>query len=265
MSFNPRALLLLSARSLASCRGWVLEDRTGCPRLLYFDIENAGSFEAGTQVQVHAYAHPDGNLIREAETTVLDIQRHAFGVEVRQTSQVKGYAFIGGETLVRGGNGWTLPAGHSFAPVFRFSYLTRVPEEYGILPVELVKEYAGVRLQFVGDYSPDSVTVRANTCGIRPDTGEPIQGAFEYSPAVDDEGFYRFNLPRLADDRLTLELTGRNALPETMDLYRILQQEGGITWKEPSLPDIGLVIDRVDHTVDVHVLPWVWQDLTYEF
>lgn len=256
-------LLLLSALSLVSCRGWVLEDRTGCPRLLYFDIENAGSFVSGTQVQVHAQL--DGKPIREAATTVRDIQNRSFGVEVRSSQPVEGYAVVGGEMLEQRADGWTLPAGNSYAPLFRFSYQACVPEEYGVFPVTLSKEYAGVRLQFVGELSPFSVTVKANTCGIHPDSGAPVQGAFKCSPTADGDGFYRFNLPRLADEMLTLELNGRSGLPETLDLYRILQQEGGITWKEPSLPDIGLVIDSIEHTIDVQVLPWEWQDLSFEY
>ena len=263
MSSDLRALLLLSALSLASCRGWVLEDRTGCPRLLYFDIENAGSFEAGTQVQVHAQL--DGKPLREAATTVLDIQNRSFGVEVKSSQPVEGYAVIGGEMMEQREGGWTLPTGNPYPPLFRFSYLARVPEEYGVLPVALSKEYAGVRLQFVGELSPFAVTIKANTCGIRPHTGVPIPGAFECSPMADEDGFYRFNLPRLSDDRLTLEMKGRSGLPETLDLYRILQQEGGITWKEPSLPDIGLVIDSIEHAIDVKVLPWEWLDLSYEY
>lgn len=257
-------LLLLSALSLASCRGWVLEDRTDCPRLLFFDIENAGSFEAGTQVQVHAFAYPDGKPLREAETTVLDIQNHAFGVEVKRTRSVRGYAFIGGETLVRREEGWILPVGLSYAPLFRFSYLASVPEDYGVLPVELLKEYAGVRLQFVGA-PPSAITVRANTCGISPDTGRPLAGPFACRPAEEDDGCFRFNLPRLYDGQLTLELEGADGTPETMDLYRILREDGGITWQEKSLPDVGLVIDFVEHNVKITVMDWEWRNLSYEY
>ena len=265
MSFNLRALLLLSALSLASCRGWVLEDRTACPRLLYFDIENAGSFEAETQVQVHAFTYPDGEPLREAATTVLDIQNHAFGVEVKRAGTVKGYAFIGGETLVHREEGWKLPMGLSYAPVFRFSYLTSVPEDYGVLPVELLKEYAGVRLQFVGN-PPPAIIVRANTCGISPDTGRPLEGPFAYRPAEEDDGTFRFNLPRLCDSQLTLELEGRDGMPaESMDLYRILREDGGITWQERSLPDVGLVIDCVEHNVKITVMNWEWRNLDFEY
>ncbi|MBR4775644.1 MAG: hypothetical protein IK008_06065 [Bacteroidales bacterium] len=265
MSSKLRALLLLSVLSLASCRGWVLEDRTGCPRLLYFDIQNAGSFEAGTKVRVHAFPHQTGEPVREVSTTVRDIQSHIFGVEVRSAQPVEGYALLGGESLVQGADGYRLPAGKSYAPLFRFAYLTSVPEEYGVLPVELLKEYAGVRLQFVGERGPLAVTVRANTCGLRPDTGEPLQGPFECRLSTDDDGFYHFNLPRLTDNRLTLEITGQNGLPETLDLFRILQEDGGITWKERNLPDVGLVIDSVARTVEVRVSPWEWEDLSYEY
>ena len=265
MSFKFRALLVLSALSLASCRGWVLEDRTGCPRLLFFDIENAGSFEAGTQVQVHAFTHLDGKPLREAATTVLDIQNRSFWVEVKSSQPVEGYAVIGGEMLEQREGDWTLPKGNSYAPLFRFSYLASVPEEYGVLPVAMSKEYAGVRLQFIGEGAPFGVVVRANTCGIRPDTGEPLTGAFEYRPQADSDGIYRFNLPRLLDNRLTLEWETGGGPAEKLDLYRILQDEGGITWKEPSLPDIGLVIDEIERCFEINVMPWEWQDLVYEY
>lgn len=265
MSFNLRALLLLSALSLASCRGWVLEDRTGCPRLLYFDIENAGSFEAETAVQVHAFADPTGQALQEAATTVQDIQCHSFGVEVRSAQRVRGYAFIGGETLVQGPEGWTLPVGISYAPLFRFSYYVSVPEEYGVFPVVLLKEYVGVSLEFTSDGPSFDVTVRANTCGICPETGQALPGPFECRPSAGADACFRFNLPRLCDDNLTLELTGSGGIPETLDLNRILREAGGLDWTEPSLPDVGLVIDMVEHRFQVTVIPWEWQDLHYEY
>ena len=36
---------------------------------------------------------------------------------------------------------WTLPRGLSYAALFRFSYLAPVPEEDGVVPVEMLKEY----------------------------------------------------------------------------------------------------------------------------
>lgn len=265
MNSRLPAFLLLLALSLASCRGWVLEDRTSCPRLLYFDIQNAGSFGSGTQVQLHAYTHPSGEPLRETATTVQDIQSHSFGLEVRSTPYVKGYAFIGGESLVEDGRNWTLPQGLSYAPLFRFSYLAPVPEESSVVPVEMLKEHAGIRLQFAHGLRPGEVRILANTCGICPETGEPVAGPFECRPALEADGCYHFNLPRLADEQLRLDLYGEGRLTETWDLYRILREEGGVTWKERSLPDVGIVIDLARHTFLIQVSPWEGQQLFYEY
>lgn len=265
MNSKQHAVLLLYALSLASCRGWVLEDRTGCPHLLYFDIQNAGSFVDGTQVQLHAYSYPTGQRLRESATTVRDIQDRSFALTVKETPYVKGFACIGGESLVQREDEWTLPPGLSYAPLFRFSYLTPVPEEDGVVPVEMLKEYVGVRLQFTGEAMPLDPVVWANTCGISPETGNPVSGPFECRPEADADGCYAFNLPRLADGQLILSLYDGKQLLETMDLYRILQEEGGVTWKERSLPDVALVIDRVRHTIQVDVAPWEEQNLSYEY
>ena len=44
--------ILLSALTVASCRFAVLENRTGCPSLLYFQVFNAGAFENVDRVHV---------------------------------------------------------------------------------------------------------------------------------------------------------------------------------------------------------------------
>ena len=62
-------LVYIVAGALVSCRGAVLEDREGCPSLLYFDLVNAGAFGAVDSVQVNAFRHPgDGLPVREATT-----------------------------------------------------------------------------------------------------------------------------------------------------------------------------------------------------
>lgn len=265
MNSKLHAILLLSALSLASCRGWVLEDRTDCPHLLYFDIQNAGSFVDGTQVQLHAYSYPTGQRLRESATTVRDIQDRSFALTVKATPYVKGFACIGAESLVQLEGAWTLPWGLSYAPLFRFSYLAPVPEEDGVVPVEMLKEYAGVRLQFAGEREPFEPVISAGTCGISPETGDPVPGPFECRPEADSDGCYAFNLPRLSDGQLILSLYDGERLLETMDLYRILQEEGGITWKERNLPDVALVIDRAQSTVQIQVMPWEGQNLSYEY
>lgn len=265
MSFKFRALLPLLVLSLASCRGWVLEDRAPCPRLLYFDIENAGSFEAGTQVQVHAYSHPNGQSIRTSATTVRDIQDHSFSIEVKATCYVKGFACLGADGLAQGEEGWTIPSGKPYPPLFRFSYLTSVPEESGIVPVEMLKEYAGVRLQFVGGRNDYVITVHSNTCGIRPDSGKPVPGRYEYRPLAAPDGSFSFNLARPCDGFLTLELDGGTGFCETLDLYRILREEGGVNWEDRNLPDVALVIDRVSQTIGISVMPWDGQDLAFDY
>ena len=145
--------------------------------------------------------------------------------------------------------------------------------------MELVKDYSHVRLQFVGIESflsaegqfPFTVRITGNTCGIEALTGQPIRGAFEFEPEELNMGCFEFNLPRQADHTLRLELCAKPGVYDSpdflnqLDLWALLKEQGGITWEEKNLPDVGLVVDYQEMSVAVNVTEWGQEILDYEF
>lgn len=272
-------IILAAALSLVSCRKWVLEDRTACPSFLFFDITNADSFGPYDKVYTNVYAHPRGQFIDEAESTVNGINDKDLYFTVRSTEYVKGYGLMGYEALMRDGETYTLPLGENYPALFRYTYEDVVKEESFVVPVEFVKDYAKVTVEFVGYQTftvtggkfPFDVVVKGNTNGINAMTGIPVRGAYEVRPEEQTEGLYEFNLPRQADSQLIMEIYGRPAFPElegherTFNLYDILYEQGGVTWREKNLPDIRIVIDYQETTVAVFVTPWDKSNLHYEY
>lgn len=272
-------LILVALASLLSCKRLVFEDRTNCPSFLFFDITNYSSLETWDEVFTTVYSHPAGVLIDDAKALTREIQEKEFYFTVRKTQAVKGYGLLGYEGLIQDDSRWTTPLGKDYAPLFRFAYQEAVPEESFTVPVEFVKDYCHVTLQFVGTETfqstggkfPFDIVVRGNTKGIDALTGLPIRGDFEYRPEEADLGRFVFVLPRQADKQLSIELWGREGIYDrtghlnTYDLWSILFEYGGVTWEEKNLPDVEIFIDYVETTFSVQVTEWDMTELHYEF
>lgn len=271
--------ILLAALPLVSCRDLILEDRTQCPSFLFYDITNGDAFEDYDDVYVSVYSHPKGLLMDEGFTRVDAIQDKEFFFTIRGTEAVKGYGLIGYASLVQNGPVWTLPLGSDYAPLFRFQYRENVQEESFIVPVEMVKDYCHVTIQFTGYETfnsiaglfPFEIVIRGNTNGINALTGQPERGPFEYRPEETDTGRFEFNVARLADNYLSMDLFGREGIADdpgfnrTFDLWQEILDQGGVNWKEKNLPDVTIEIDYVQWKVSVGITPWDNSSLNYEF
>lgn len=272
-------LITLAALSLISCRSLVLEDRTACPSFVFFNIVNGDIFNGYDRVFTTIYSDPKGVLIDEGTPSVDEIQDLKFHFEVRSTPSVKGYGLIGNGNLNHDGSKWMSPLGQDYAPLFRFQYCEPVQEESFIIPVEFVKDYCHVTVQFVGYESfhtpngefPFYIIVRGNTNGIDALNGEPLRGPYEYSPEeMKETGHFEFNIPRLADEFLSLELYGKEGVFDetghlrTFDLNEEIRNSGGIDWKQKNLPDIEIVINFVRWEVSMSIDPWEESVLNYE-
>lgn len=268
--------LLLGA---SSCRGLIVEDRLECPSFLFFEVANPDRFEPYQTVYTTVCSHPAGNLISSGSPSLGSIQDKAFYVEVRSTEAVKGYGMLGGgKGIEYRGDEWLIPIGCQSDSLYRFSYVANVRPDTFTIPVEFVKEHAKITVQFVGmePYTstgglfPFDILVRANTCGIDALTGLPVKGAFEYRPPETTIGRFEFILPRLADNHLILEVYGREHIYKwpgfinSYDLYQMLLTQGGVTWREKSLPDIYVEIDFQETDVLVKVDPWQKDNLQFD-
>lgn len=277
-----KRILTLAAASLCllSCRSLVLEDRSKCPSYLFFDITNGDRFNPYDPVYTTVSRHPAGGLLGSGTASLRDIRDRVFYYEIRQTEAVRGYGVLGADRcLMQKGSEWVVPIGQQFDPLFRFSYLAAVGSESFTVPVEMVKEYARVTVQFVGMETfsaaagrfPFEVAVTGGTCGIDALTGLPVRGPFEYRPPEMTIGRFEFRLPRQGDHDLFLELYGKEGLYErvghvsTFDLYTILERDGGVSWEDRNLPDAYVEINFQEASVSVSVSPWVTEDLEYEF
>jgi len=268
-------LVYILAGALASCRGAVLEDREGCPSLLYFDLVNAGAFGAVDSVQVNAFRHPgDGLPVREA-TTVRSLESHRFYLDIRQADTVSGSGVLGvHEGRLKDGIHCTAAPGHQFDSLFRFSFLSAVEPESFIIPVEFVKEHCRITLQFLnaGDWSageasfPYDVVIRSGTCGVDVLSGIPVQGPFECMARELAPGSFQCILPRQADGELLMELYGHEGqgLVHSFNLGGLLQ-ETGVSWKEKNLPDVLVGVNIKTCQMQVELTPWDQEDIEYEY
>lgn len=275
-----RLLLVLAlAAALPSCRSLVLEDRLECPSFLFFEITNAHLFAPYSTLYTTVDSHPEGSRIATGTPTVKAVQEGAYWVEVRRTAAVKGYGILGDSgRCIQRGDQWLIPLGQDADTLYRFAFAAAVEPERFTVPVELIKEHAKVTVQFVGVETftsahgrfPFEIAVKGNTCGIDAVTGLPVRGPFECRPAEGTIGRFEFVLPRQADQDLTLEIYGREYLwdpaghLETLNLYELLLELGGITWREKHLPDLYVEIDYQAMEVSVQVAYWAQYELTFD-
>ena len=275
-----RLLVLLAASAcLFSCRRLVFEDRTECPSYVFFDITNVEAFNPYDRVYTTIYRHPSGELMGSATPSLADVQGRVFFFEIRKAEAVKGYGVLGTEQcIMQNGSEWVVPIGCQYDSLFRFSYVATVEPESFVVPVEMVKEYCRVTLQFTGTETfagaggrfPFEVTVAGGTSGVDALTGVPVRGPFEYRPRESSIGRFEFRLPRQADRDLRLELYGKEGICErtghisTFDLYALLE-ENGMNWQDRNLPDVYVELDYQETLVKVVISPWVTEDLDYEF
>lgn len=273
-------IIFLFLFPLSACRNAVLEDRTQCPSYLYFDLLDASRFEDYESVYVTAFRHPDGQRIEGITTTKQAIANKNFFILCRNSDAVRGYGIMGQRQCYNAqGTEWVTPVGNQFDSLFRFSYVVQVQPESFSVPVEFVKESCKVSVQFKGlealasaeGIFPFDLLIRSNSCGIDVMSGTPVRGSFEYRPPELTIGRFEFFLPRQADRNLRMELYGRKgAFPQegfyqSLDLWRILHELGGISWNEKNLPDVLLEIDYVQSLISVKITPWSDNEIQYEF
>ena len=251
----------------------MLEDRAACPSLLYFQVFNAGAFPNRDRVHVSAFRYPDEDRLCSDTTTIRELEGRSFCLLISRADAVNGSGVLGYRRChLEGKSRWTVEPGNSFDSLFRFSYLSPVAPESFTVPVEFVKEYSRVTLQFpIGGPFPFDVRVRSNTCGLDAVTGTPLEGLFTCEAVERSPGVFEFLLPRQADDALTLELYGRpgryptEGLVHRFDLGTILRESGGITWQEKNLPDVLVGIDFLEYDIQVQVKPWENEIIEYAY
>ena len=272
-----RLLYVFTAVLALSCRESVLEDRTACPSLLYFDIFNAEAFGKLDRVHINACRYPDESSLTCDTTTIRALEGRSFFVDIRRADAVRGSGVLGfSRCRLEDGVLWTVPSGESFDSLFRFSFLSVVEPEEFTVPVEFVKEHSCITLQFLSAGSwqegfPFDVVVRSGTIGLDARTGKPVKGAFECQASEGEPGVFRFVLPRQADDRLLLELYGRpglypaEGLVHSYNLGGMLREMGGIPWQEKNLPDVLVGIDFRTTEYQIELLPWEGEPIDYAY
>lgn len=273
-------LILLTAVSLVSCRKWVLEYRTPCPSYLFFDIRNRNILSDSDAVFTAVYSQPGGIFLDDGTATAGQIRDRAFFFLIKNTPAVRGYGLVGNASLIREGSLWRCPSGRDYAPLFRFQYSEAVGVESFTVPVEFVKDYCHVTVRFIGFEGfqthdgtfPFDIVIHGNTNGIDALDGEPLRGPYEFAPKEGTTaGQFEFNIPRLADTSLSMELHGRegildeSGLVRSIDLFEKIRQNGGVDWKQKNLPDMVLEIDFVRWEVSVTIDAWEQKNLFYEY
>lgn len=262
---------------LFSCQNLVLENRTGCPGMLLFDIENAEAFDGVNHVHIAAFSQPEELFLKADTTMVTSIQEHTFYLEVKKTDAVMGFGVMGYEGARQEGNfQWVVEEGANFVPLFRFAY-DNVPgrEESVLIPVEFVKDFSRVTIHFpqfdrfqgADGRLPFRLSVTGNTAGIDASSGTPVQGAFRYEPEDEGNGTFRLIVPRQADHSLTLHLYGipelgqEEGLADSFNLWSLFRQDPDFSWEQKNLRDVILEFEYTQAQFSVRVADWEKGDL----
>ena len=161
------------------------------------------------------------------------------------------------------------------AALILMSHLGRPANEpdpkYSLAPVaKALSEKLGLQVIFNDDGEVVGEVTKKAATDLKPGQVLLLQNT-RFRPEEKKVGFFEFNLPRLGDQNLTMELYGREGLAErtghtaTFDLYADLLNQGGLTWTEKNLPDVDIIIDYQEHTVNINVCAWSHDDISYEY
>ena len=264
-------LTLLTALSLSACRSMILEDRRPCPSFLFFDIQNAELFEDYNRVFVSAMDYHSGTMYSCDTTVVSDIQDRSFCLKVPRSDATKGFGLIGFKDLsIEEGTKLVIEEGKNGEPIYRFDYISPSRNGTELIPVEMVKDHAKVRVTFrrydsftgADGQFPFYIVIRGNTCGIDGLSGIPVTGPFSYRPPEEYAGTFRFIVPRQGDHSLTMELWAKEGRYVDQGLIRIFplwimfSDSVDFSWKQKDLPDIDLEIDYQETTYKVILKDW---------
>lgn len=253
-----------------SCHRLILEDRTGCPAFLLFDLTNGEELDVAEYAFVTAYKYPDNNLLSHDTTTVRALQDKEFHLEVKHTETVVGYGVFCFNGAHNDGSVWTVEQNDDFPPIWRFSYRSPATTESHIIPVEAVKDHSVVTVRFTdadyynGTYGefPYYLIVRSNTCGIDGLDGAPVKGKFRFEPKEFAAGAYRFTVPRQFDRSLHLEVWGREGFREEgkmvtdIVLWDLLKTQEDFSWTAKNLADIEIEISLMENNFSVTIVQW---------
>lgn len=244
-----------SALFLFSCT--VKEDRGGCPCRLIVDMSRVldtetthsslwndglklsiltqGSFAAGSDYKY-------GEVPLELEYSVSRGEATVFAVMGVERGQVSGSQYM-------------LPEGADPDPLFAFSRSVDCSGEEAIVTLGMFKQFARVTVLGL-DSLETRLVVAAPFAGLDLTTCSALPGKLRFPLEKDEDGAYRFRLPRQGDDSVSIlmyEADGQ--LEGSLPLGKYLK-EAGYDWGAESLSDLSVTIDRMSVSVSISIEGW---------
>lgn len=139
--------------------------------------------------------------------------------------------------------------------------------EFAMDTIVFHKQFATLSLQIVNPQEityPYALTVKGNVSGIELTSLKPIEGAFKYTTALDEDYIGTCRLPRQKDSSLSLDMNkvDDGTLVDTIPLGELISRTG-YNWSAEDLDDITITIDFAKAEIVVTVNEWQ-SEYTYE-
>ena len=248
-----KARVLTALVLLTGCRSLVLEDRSSCPALVYFEMVNGCPVEAREKVDVSVWDCSSLEELAGDSPRLAEMCGKDYYLSIQKRREIAACGISGLQGGILKGTKLELPLGSEGDPIFRFCLKEALIGESVKVPVRMTREHSRITVHFRSDDGefPHKVRVRGNTCGLDIVSGEPLPGNFSFFPQQTSPGVFFFTVPRQADLSLTVELLSEDGSQHEDDivLWDALCTIEGFSWSMESLPDLTVEIDYVNASV----------------
>lgn len=243
--------------ALSSCN--VYEDRMDCPSWLNLILDRCGSVK---DVHVSAW---NGTVLFSENISLSDYP-HVYEREVEK-GMTTICVFCGLDRSVRDGYDVVIPKGEQADSLFIHNRTLMCEDEFTIDTVQLKKHWTTVKMKVhvkdaelnikSGVEDDYKFVVRSDISGVNMLSLEPLSGEFEFSPLMDDQGFFVFRLPRQEGDaeELLMDIYKDEVLIDELPLGRQLSSVN-YDWTEDNLSDVDMTLHIATSRAVITVKPW---------
>ena len=230
----------------------VKEDRSVCPCVLEVNFQD--------KEQIKGPVLLVGWIQERVFEDLIDVARcQGFYTRKVPKSTISFGAVEGVSACVCSGHSVIIPQGKEYDSLYAYVDTIDCTGETAMTTVTLHKQFATVNIRFTDatvtaqDYS---FVAESNSGGMDMLTCRPVEGAFRFEPAINDEGALRFRLPRQIDEALSLTVRHIPSGASTrFDLGNYIRSIG-YDWDAADLQDIYIVFDLARGKVNVGVADW---------
>ena len=240
------------------CASCVKEERGDCPCYLILDFDEL--IDQGAYSEAIATLSPSTDrVLYQQKISIGEYEGRGYEIRVPK-DVVKASVICGFKNVNFAGDRITVPYNEQSDPVMAFGVERVVTGERDTLQVALHKQFCNVDFRISGldtrTEFPYELRVCAECNGLRLPDLSPLAGGFSAMAVEDDTQNLSLRVPRQQRNIMSMEvLDKRDGHIYSVNLGEMLD-DLNYDWNKADLDDIELIVDFVQMTIEVVLVPW---------